>query len=95
MILHCSHFSQIRQKFESDLLKLNANFEKYLKNDKIKIVAFLDPESPSLPHDISEEWSDLSQVYQFCRDFCWNIHAKKEKMNSVQNHKNSIEHSRK
>ena len=95
MILHCHQFSEIRQKFTSDLLKLNNNLGKYLTNDQIMIVTFLDPESPSLPSDVSDGWTDLSQVYQLCRDFCWNIHAKREKNNSMQNHKKSIEETRK
>ena len=76
-------------------IKLNTKLGKYLTNDQIMIVTFLDPESPSLPSDVSDGWTDLSQVYQFCRDFCWNIHAKREKNNSMQNHKKSIEETRK
>ena len=93
VILHCQEFAQIRQTFVSELTEINANIKKYLDNDKISIVAFLDPESPSLPREISEEWTDIPKVYQLCRDFCWNIHAKKEKIKSKENHRKSIEQS--
>ena len=95
MILHCQEFSQIRQTFISDLSEQNASIAKYLDNDKISIVTFLDPESPSLPCEISEGWRDISKVYQLCRDFCWNIHAKKEKIKTIENNRKSIEQSKK
>ena len=63
IILHCQEFSQIRQTLVSGLSELNANIKKNLDNDKISIVTFLDPESPSLAREISEGWTDIPKVY--------------------------------
>ena len=84
VLLYCHIFSEIRQKFITDITNLNTNLPKYSDNEFIMIVTFLDPQSPSLPSDISEGWTDLPLVYQLCRDFCWNIHAKKEKNEKAQ-----------
>ena len=86
MLLYCCEFSEMRQKFISEISQLNPAIFDFLRNRSIKIFSdqiilriFLDPESPSLPCEISTGWINLSQVYQLCRDLCWNMHSKREK----------------
>ena len=86
LLLYCLDFSEMRQKFICEISVLNPVIAKYLWNQSIEwfsenimLAIILDPVSPSLPCEISKGWINLSQVYQLCRDLCWNIHSKREK----------------
>ena len=62
------------------IMLLNNNFVIYSNYTDILLTAILDPESPSLPEDIRTKWTSLDEIYRLSRDFCYNIHMKREKI---------------
>ena len=80
VLLHCGLFSNIRQTFLTNISEINPQIMKYSSKELIMLRVFLDPESSFLPKDILSGWVDLPLAYKLCRDVCWNIHSKIDKL---------------
>ena len=87
MMLFCVCFSEIRDTFLSEISVLNPMIKKYVHSKEVMIRTILDPECPSLPCDILQSWSNITTDYQLCRDYCWDVHSKKEKSEKTLNHR--------
>jgi len=80
VLLHCGLFTNIRPTFLTNISEINPQITNYSSKEQIMLRVFLDPESSFLPQDILSGWMDLHLAYKLCRDVCWNIHSKIDKL---------------
>ena len=80
ILLQCDIYQDIREKFLTMMTLRNNDIVNYNDNTDILLTAILDPESPSLPEDIRTKWKSLEEIYSLSRDFCHNVHKKREKI---------------
>ena len=82
LILHCSYYNDIREAYLPKFFSQNKNISKLLNNEDLIILSILDPLSSKLPESVVRNWLSPKQVYKFSRQFCYNLHRKREKLYS-------------
>ena len=68
-ILHCEMYKNIREQFIPKYIELNSNILSICDNEKLLLIAILDPLSSKLPDNIPTKWSSVCDVYQLSRTF--------------------------
>ena len=80
LLFLCPFYDEIRQPALSKLFLANPSIMQIMDNAQMKVTLVLDPKSKLLPEQVSEQWSiTTSEVYNICRDMCYNMHNKREK----------------
>ena len=80
LILHCSFYSDIREKYLPQFVLENTHISDLLNNEDMMILSILDPLSSKLPEIVTKNWTSPNKVYQIARQFCYNLHQKREKL---------------
>ena len=80
LILHCSFYSDIREKYLPQFVLENTHISDLLNNEDMMILSILDPLSSKLPEIVTKNWRSPNKVYQIARQFCYNLHQKREKL---------------
>ena len=79
-ILQCSAFKKIRDDFLCQFVSMNPGILKYLEASETLLVAMLDPESPMLPQDLVESWTNIRDVYRISRNFAFAMHNRRKSL---------------
>jgi len=79
-LLQCGFYKSIREDFISKYVLMNSNVSEIMEDEKLLIVSILDPISSKLPKTYTNNWSSVKTAYQVSRQFCWNMHMKREKL---------------
>ena len=82
LLLHCSYFDQIRQKYLPQYIAQNSKISEILNNEELIIQTILDPVSSKLPEIVRKNWVSVKTAYTLSRQFCSNLHRKREKLYS-------------
>ena len=88
--LQCPSLSEIRSQFMKKFFEACPELKQIHSNPQLFILALLDPFSPLLPEDIRDSWRDSDEAYELSRNYFYNLHKKREKINESK----SGEHSR-
>ena len=80
LILHCSFYSDIREKYLPQLVLENSHIGALLNNEDMMILSILDPLSSKLPEVVTKNLTSPNKAYQIARQFCYNLHQKREKL---------------
>ena len=80
ILLICEEYLHIRSQFLTQVTFLNPGIISFSNNTDILLISILDPESTKLPVEIQDSWKDIDSMYEKSRQFCWNIHRKREKI---------------
>ena len=80
LLFLCPHYEDIRQPILTRLLLKNNNLTPILEDKRLVVTMILDPESNLLPNEITSNWKSTEDVYGLCRDLCYHIHRKREKL---------------
>ena len=80
ILLICEEYLHIRSQFLTQVTFLNPGIISFSNNTDILLISILDPESTKLPVEIRDSWKDIDSMYEKSRQFCWNIHRKREKI---------------
>ena len=78
-LLHCDYFSDIREKYLPQYLAYNRSIIETFHDEEIIIQTILDPLSSNLPENVRQHWSSPNSAYKTSREFCFNMHRKREK----------------
>ena len=79
ILLFCKKYVDIRDPFLVQLTFANTSIPNYSDNPDILLISFLDPESPSLPDEIKNNWQSTDKIYELSRNYCYNIYRMREK----------------
>ena len=79
LILHCQNYKDIRENFIPKHLMSNKSLSDIFENEDLLITSILDPLSANLPYDITKNWTSAKTAYETSRQFCYNLHRKREK----------------
>ena len=79
-MLHCSYFDQIREKFLPQYIAENSRISEILDDEELIIQTILDPVCSKLPEIVRKNWVSVKSAYTLSRQFCYNIHRKREKL---------------
>ena len=82
LLLHCSYFTQIREKYLPQYILQNSRISEILNDEELIIQTILDPVSSNLPEIIRNNWVSVKTAYTLSRQFCYNLHQKREKLYS-------------
>ena len=77
--LQCSVLAEIRSQYMDKFSAACPNITKYLSDNKLLLLALLDPFSNLLPTDISQGWRSASEAYELSRNYFYALHKKREK----------------
>ena len=80
LMLHCSYFDQIREKFLPQYIAENSRISEILDDEELIIQTILDPVCSKLPEIVRKNWVSVKSAYTLSRQFCYNIHRKREKL---------------
>ena len=83
--LQCLSLVEIRSEYMSKFTEACPNISKYLSNPKVLLVALLDPFSPLVPNDLKEGWRNKDEAYKLSRNYFYDLHKKREKINENKN----------
>ena len=79
-LLQCSSYQQVRENYLPKLLDINPHISDLFGNDEMLMLLVLDPLSSKLPGRITKFWTSSKKAYELSRNFCYNMHRKREKM---------------
>jgi hypothetical protein len=79
-ILHCGFFNTIREKYLPQYISQNNKLGEILNNEEMIMLTILDPVSSKLPEAVTKNWLSVKAVYCISREFCYNMHRKREKL---------------
>ena len=79
-ILHCGYFSTIREKYLPQYTTQNSKLSEILNNEELIMLSILDPVSSKLPETVIRNWLSVKTAYSISREFCYNMHRKREKL---------------
>ena len=82
LILHCPYFSAVREKYLPQYLLQNNYLCDILDKEDEIIQTILDPLSSNLSDNIRNNWNSAKTVYGISRQFCYDLHRKREKLYS-------------
>ena len=82
LLLHCSYYDEIREKYLPKYFTENSNIGDILTNEELIIQMILDPVSSKLPETLIKNWVSVKTAYNISRQFCYSIHRKREKLYS-------------
>ena len=80
LLLHCSFYRIIRETYLPKHFSQNNHISEILENEDKVILSILDPLSSKLPEVVTKNWNSAKHVYKLSREFCYNIHMKREKL---------------
>ena len=80
ILLQCSHYNAIREIYLPQFVKKNKKLSEILDSEDMLILSILDPLSSKLPESVTKNWDSAKDVYKISRQFCWNVHKKREKL---------------
>ena len=83
LILHCTFFATIRDNYLPKYLLQNNRLSDILGNEDQIIQTILDPLSEHISENIRNNWNSVKTVYEISRQFCYDLHRKREKLYSV------------
>ena len=78
-LIHCPFYQNIREEYLPKFLLLNPNISTILNNEEQVILSILDPLSSKLPDAVKKGWSSVKSAYDFSRNFCSDMHKKRDK----------------
>ena len=79
-LLQCSFYQQIRENYLPKLMEINPNISDLFGNEELLMMMILDPLNSKLPERITKFWTSSKRAYELSRNFCNNMHRKREKM---------------
>ena len=82
ILLHCVYYQEIRQAFIPKFVLMNSSCSDVMNDENYAILSILDPISCKLPKNFVNSWSSVKSAYAVSRQFCWNLHRKREKLYS-------------
>ena len=80
ILLHCSHYKEIRESYLPQLFTQNKGISDILDDEDKLILSILDPLSSKLPEEVIQKWDSANTAYKLSREFCYNVHMKREKI---------------
>ena len=80
LLLYCTYYQSIREEFIPMYHLNNKNLSSILDNEEKIILSILDPLSSKLPEVITLNWTSPKHAYEISRQFCYNLHNKREKL---------------
>ena len=78
ILLYCSYYSEIRENYLPQFITRNKKLSEILDSEDMLILSVLDPLSSKLPESVTKNWDSANEAYKMSREFCWNIHKKRE-----------------
>ena len=85
--LQCSSLSEIRTQYMDKFIKACPNIKQFVSCPKTLLLALLDPFSPLLPNELKEGWRNSEEAYQLSRNYFYDLHKKREKLNETASNK--------
>ena len=82
LLLHCRFYDPIREKYLSQYFVQNTSIGDILGNEDLMIQTILDPISAKLPDTFRNSWLSVKDAYKLSRQFCYDLHRKREKLYS-------------
>ena len=79
--LKCPVLFPIRSQYINEFIELCPNLVKHTTDEQAFLLCLLDPFSPLVPSEVRETWTDKDQVYKTSRNFFYDLHKKREKLN--------------
>ena len=78
-LLHCSYYKTIREGYLPKYIQQNSYISEILDDQDLILQMVLDPLSSKLPDNVKNNWLSANEVYKISRQFCYNMHRKREK----------------
>ena len=82
LLLHCSFYDPIREKYLPQYFVQNTSIGDILGNEDLIIQTILDPISARVPETALNSWLSVKDAYTLSRQFCYDLHRKREKLYS-------------
>ena len=82
ILLQCVHYKSIREVFIPKFVLMNTRSCDIMNDEQQIILSILDPISSKLPQSYVNSWSSVKTAYALSRQFCWNMHSKRDKLMS-------------
>ena len=79
LLLHCHQYQDIREQFIPKLIANNNSLSEIFEKEDLLILSILDPLSGKLPDVITKNWVSAKSAYGMSRQFCYNLHRKRDK----------------
>ena len=70
----------VRENYLPKLIEINPNISDLFGNEELLMMMILDPLNSKLPDRITKCWTSSKKAYELSRNFCYNMHRKREKM---------------
>ena len=70
----------IREKYLPQYILQYSRISEILNDEELIIQTILDPVSSNLPEIIRNNWVSVKTAYTLSRQFCYNLHKKREKL---------------
>ena len=82
ILLQCVYYHAIREDFIPKFMLMNKSSSDIMNDDHLIILSILDPISSKLPKSYVKSWSSVTTAYAVSRQFCWNMHKRRDKLMS-------------
>ena len=79
-LIHCPYYNQLREEYLPKLILLNSQICEIISNEFHLMLSILDPLSSKLPELFVKNWSSAKNAYELSRQFCSNMHMKRDKL---------------
>jgi hypothetical protein len=76
----CPVLFTIRSQYINEFIEFCPNLVKYTTDERVFLLSLLDPFSPLVPAEVKEAWTEDDQVYKTSRNFFYDLHKKREKL---------------
>ena len=80
LLLQCTYYSKIRETYLPQFVFQNKHVSELFSDTDLTILSILDPLSSKLPEVVTRNWQSPNEVYKMSRQFCYNLHQKREKL---------------